>query len=110
MNFFEFESHEIVDENFIIKMNVEPIGDKYQYRLIFDDSNSTSQIIGTASNPLFALVRLRNVIVSTMDTLSDCVEMSKAASAQIDAYNDMMIDSGEEENKEDNEEDESDVL
>ena len=38
------------------------------------------------------------------------VEMAKAASAQIDAYNDMMIDSGEEENNEDNEEDESDVL
>jgi len=110
MNFFEFESHEIVDENFTIKMHVEPLGNAYQYRLIFDDSTSSSQMTGLASSSLFALVRLRNLIVSTIDTLSDCVEMAKAASSQIDAYNELMTDENDSDSDDESEEDDSDVL
>jgi hypothetical protein len=103
MNFFEFESREIVDENFHVKLHVEPMGELYQYSLAFESDKSSAIMSGVTSTPLMALVKLRNIIVSTIDSLSDAVEMTKAAATHIDAFNELT-----DENEDD--EDESDAV
>lgn len=97
MNFFEFESREIVDENLNVKLNVEPMGDMYQYSLSFETDKSSATLSGMASSPLIGLVKLRNILVSTIDSLSDAVEMTKAAAAHIDAYNNLADEENEDE-------------
>jgi hypothetical protein len=102
MNFFEFECREIVDENLTIKLGVEPVGDMYSYSLSFESDQASVPVSGIAKPPLLALVKLRNLLVATLDSLSDSVEMTKVAATHIESYNTL----SDEMNNQDEDEDE----
>lgn len=87
MNFFEFECREVVDDNFIVKLEVEPIGEMYSYSLSFESEQGSIPFSGVAKSPLMALVKLRNLLTATVDTLSDSIEMTKMAATHIENYN-----------------------
>jgi hypothetical protein len=89
MNFFEFECREIVDDNLTIKLEVEPIGEMYSYILSFESGNSSLPVSGVTKSPLLALVKLRNLLTATVDTLSDSIEMTKIAATHIENYNNL---------------------
>lgn len=107
MTFYEFESREIIDENFYAKLTVEPVGESYKYTLKFEDENGSVKLDGITSTPAFALLKLKNLLLATIDTLADCVEITKSASSQ-NAYfenapDDFLEQEGWEESDEDDE-------
>lgn len=87
MNFFEFECREIVDDNLAIKLSVEPVGEMYAYSLSFESEQISVPVSGVAKSPLMALVKLRNLLTATVDTLSDSIEMTKVAASHIESFN-----------------------
>jgi len=105
MNFFDFEAVETIDEEFNFRMNVEPVGTQYKYSLIFENSQSHFQYEGVAKNAIMALTKLRNILVSAIDSMSDSVEIVKTTAAHLAAYN----DSNNDENGNANGEDDAEV-
>lgn len=106
MNFFEFECREIVDENLAVKLSVEPVGEMYAYSLSFESDQVSLPVSGIAKSPLMALVKIRNLLTATVDTLSDSIEMTKVAASHIESYNnisDELLGEDEEEKDEENE-------
>lgn len=84
MDKFYFNATEIIDDNFIVKMIIEPHGSRfYQYKLMFDDGKNITEFNGLTSEPLSAVIKLRNVLISTIDTLSDCIDIVKIAGTHI---------------------------
>ena len=114
MNFqFDFESKEMIDDNFFVTMKISPFNSKmYQYKLIFHDGTNNVEYGGITSNPITSLVKLRNILTSTIDTLHDCIDITKMAASQIDTATtegfDVFFKLLDEKNEEDNEDDNED--
>ena len=84
MDKFYFNATEIIDDNLVVKMIIEPHGPRlYQYKLMFDDGKNIAEFNGLTSEPLSAVIKLRNVLISTIDTLSDCIDIVKIAGTHI---------------------------
>lgn len=84
MTFFEFEAREIIDEDYHVTLSIEPVGSSYKYTLKFEDQQNNAQFEGRTKSPLLALVKLRNLLTATVDTLLDCIELTKSAASQIE--------------------------
>lgn len=90
---FEFESKEVIDDNFFVMMRVDPYGSTmYQYKLEFNDGKNSVEYTGLTVNPISGLVKLRNIITATIDTLHDCIDITKAGMSQIEMSAEMNIE------------------
>lgn len=90
---FEFESKEVIDDNFFVIMRVDPYGPTmYQYRLQFNDNKNVVEYNGLTTNPISGLIKLRNIITATIDTLHDCVDITKAGMSQIEMSSEINIE------------------
>lgn len=104
MNFFEFESKETIDDEFDLRLNVEPVGERYKYSVIFENTHTRFEYTGNANNPISALTKLRNIIVASIDSLSDAIDITKSAAAHVNAYFDEISNNEDVEEEDENDE------